>query len=311
MSAVGILGALLVGTSLAVVAIVVASRRHARIRLPEDLVPPGSAPGRDEAGSFVRAAERAISRSSIPQRLALELPRAGIEFSVERFTLLAITGAVTVGLLVTLVSKALLAGLVAAAGALIATRLVVRHRAARWTDRFDDQLPDALDLLAGSLEAGTSLAQAMGLVAADGRPPLAGVFERILADTRLGQSLVDAMETAAVRVGSSEFAWCVRAVRIQQEFGASLADVLRTLGEFMRWRQELRRDVRALTAEGRISAYILVSLPFLVGFFLLIVNPSYLALLVTTPLGWGMTIFASVLMVVGSIWMRRIVKVEV
>jgi tight adherence protein B len=311
MSALAVLGPILIGAGLAVVVAAVASSRRGRVRLPEDLVPPGSAPGRDESGTLVRAAGRAISRTSLPQRLSLELPRAGIELSVERFTLLALTGAATVGLAVAVLSGALVSGLVGAIGALVASRLVVRHRAGRWTERFEDQLPDALDLLAGSLEAGTSLGQAMELVAADGRPPLAEVFERILADNRLGQPLVDAMETAAVRVGSSEFTWCVRAVRIQQEFGASLADVLRTLGEFMRWRQELRREVRALTAEGRISAYILIALPFLVGFFLLIVNPAYLALLVTTPLGWGMTIVAAVLLTAGSLWMRKIVKVEV
>jgi tight adherence protein B len=222
----------------------------------------------------------------------------------------AILGSLALGLLFALLAGPV-AGIAAGAGTAVAARLWLRRRAGRWSDRFDEALPEALDLLAGALEAGSSLAQAMELVAAEGQPPLSEELDRALADNRLGESLVDALEVSAVRVGSVDYAWTVRAIRVQQEFGASLADLMRTLAEFMRWRQELRREVRALTAEGRISAYVLIGLPFAVAGFFAIVNPEYLGLLVTTPLGWILTVGAAILMTVGTIWMTRVVKVEV
>lgn len=196
----------------------------------------------------------------------------------------------------------------AAAVALPWARARSRERSRR--RRFENELPDGLDLLASSLEAGAPLVQAMELVAADGDGPLSEEFARILADNRLGESLVDAMAESAVRVGSRDFGWCVKAVRAQQEFGASLAGVLRTLADFMRWRDDLRGEVRALTAEGRVSAYVLVALPFLVGGWFALVNPSYFSALMSGA-GLVLLALAAVLMTVGSVWMSRVVKVEV
>ncbi|MGH2725089.1 MAG: type II secretion system F family protein, partial [Actinomycetota bacterium] len=242
--------------------------------------------------------------------LAAELRRAGVRRSPAEFLAFVGVGAAAAGSAGALAGGPVL-GLVVAAVIVGGARFIVHRRARRWNDRFDEELPDALDLMAGSLEAGSSLVQSMELVAAEGQPPLSEDLGRVLADNRLGESLVDALEASAVRVGSEDFAWCVRAVRVQQEFGASLAGLMRTLAQFMRWRQELRREVRALTAEGRMSAYVLIGLPFLMAGFFALVNPAYLALLVTTPLGWILSITAAVLMALGTVWMTRIVKVEV
>ena len=176
---------------------------------------------------------------------------------------------------------------------------------------FEAALPDGLDLLAASLEAGAPLVQAMELVAAESDGPLAEEFARIIADNRLGNGLVDAMSDAAKRVGSRDFGWCVKAVRAQQEFGASLSGVLRTLSEFMRWRDELRGEVAALTAEGRVSAYVLIGLPIVVGGFFALVSPDYFDVMLSTTTGWVLLGMALVLMIIGSIWMTRIVKVEI
>ncbi len=107
------------------------------------------------------------------------------------------------------------------------------------------------------------------------------------------------MAASVARVGSRDYAWCLQAIRIQQEFGASLGGVLRTLAEFMRWRQELRREVSALTAEGRISAYVLIGLPFVVGFFFWLANPGYLGELLSTSVGLVLLAVAGFLMTIG------------
>lgn len=183
--------------------------------------------------------------------------------------------------------------------------------ASRRRRAFESELPSALDLVAGSLEAGAPLAHALELVASEGEGPLAEEFERSLAHHRLGRPLIEALEESADRVGSRDFGWCTSAIRAQQEFGASLASVFRTLAEFMRWREEIRGEVRALTAEGRLSAWVLGALPFVVAGYFALANPGYLGVLFTSPVGLMLLMAAGVFMTIGIVWMSRIVKVEV
>ncbi|MGH2740425.1 MAG: type II secretion system F family protein [Actinomycetota bacterium] len=309
MRSLALLGAVLIGAGVAVVGLALVSRRSGR-RLPEGLGHRAEAAVETRFGLLGRAAEKAVASTSLGRRLGAELPRVGLRLSPGEFVAGAAGVAIFAGVLAGLLFRSTAVGLVTTAIAPPAARILLRRRANRWVDRFENELPDALDLLAGSLEAGASLAQAMELLAAEGQPPVATEFDRVMADNRLGESLVDALEASAARTGSRDYAWCVRAIRIQQDFGASLSDLLRTLADFVRFRHELKREVRTLTAEGRISAYILIALPFVVATFFSIVNPSYLALLVSTPLGWILTVTAGVLMAIGTIWMTRITKVE-
>lgn len=308
----GGIGALLVGAAIAVAAVALLTRR-ARPPLPEDLgyrTPETEQADEDRVDRLTSLAVQAPPMRRVAGWLRSRLPRAGVERSPTEF-LLMVGGTGAVAGLAIGAAAGPAPGFFAAVGVVVAAMLWVRQRSIGWSRRFDDELPDALDLLAGSLEAGASLAQAMEMVASEGQPPLSEEFARILSDNRLGEPLVEALEAGAVRVGSQDFAWCVRAIGVQQEFGASLAGLMRTLAQFMRWRQELRREVRALTAEGRVSAYVLIGLPFAMAAFFAVAKPDYLALLVTTPLGWILSITALVLMTVGSIWMTRMVKVEV
>jgi tight adherence protein B len=306
------IGALLVGAAITTFVVGLMARRGHR-PLPRDLgyrQPDVTAEPEDRVDRLTRLAGEAPLFRRMAGWLRTRLPRAGVERSPAEFLLMVGGTGSAAGLAMgTAIGPA--TGFLTALGVMVAPMVWVRQRAIGWSRRFDEDLPDALDLMAGSLEAGASLSQAMELVASEGQPPLSEEFSRILGDNRLGEPLVDALETGAVRIGSQDFTWCARAIRVQQEFGASLAGLMRTLAQFMRWRQELRREVRALTAEGRISAYVLIGLPFAVAAFFGVAKPDYLALLVTTPLGWIMSIMAATLMTVGAIWMTRMVKVEV
>jgi tight adherence protein B len=306
-TALGLAGAILLGAALSVFVWAMATRPK-KADIPEGIG--YGAAGSPRFGAVARVAEEALSGRELSRSLAEELPRAGLPYTPAEFVAGAAVAAAIAGLL-TGVMVAPFAGLLAAAGTFAVARWWVRMRANRWRTRFDAQLPEAFDLLAGSLEAGASLPQAMALVADEGDPPVSEEFAQVLAETRLGVPLTEAFQSSVERVGSRDYAWCVQAVGIQQEFGASLAGVLRTLGEFMRFRQELKREVSALTAEGRVSAYVLVGLPFAVAGFFWLTNPSYLGGLVATPIGWAMLATASVLMAVGTVWMMKIVKVEV
>jgi tight adherence protein B len=184
-------------------------------------------------------------------------------------------------------------------------------KAGRRTAAFLAQLPDALQLIAGSLSAGYSLPQALDSVVREGSQPMATEFSRALVESRLGVPVEYALDGIAERMRSNDFTWVVMAIRIQREVGGNLAEVLSTVSSTLRERERLRRQVRVLSAEGRLSAYILGGLPPLFAVYLVLVRRSYISPLFTDPIGVFMLIVMGVLMVVGAFWLRKVVTVEV
>jgi tight adherence protein B len=176
---------------------------------------------------------------------------------------------------------------------------------------FMAQLPDTLQLMAGSLSAGYSMPQAVDTVVREGQPPISQEFNRALVETRLGVDLEDALQGIADRMESVDFTWVVMAIRIQREVGGNLAEVLSTVAATLRERERLRRQVQVLSAEGRLSAWILGFLPVVFALYLVIARPSYLSPMVTTAIGWSMIVVALILLSVGALWLRKVVKVEV
>jgi tight adherence protein B len=193
-----------------------------------------------------------------------------------------------------------------------AAGLYRRRRASRRRRAFAEQLPDALQLIVGSLKAGFSLPQAVDAVSRE-LPPgaLTTEFGRVIAETRIGADISDALERTADRIGNEDLAWAVMAVRIQRDTGGNLAEILQTTVDTLRERARLRGHVRALSAEGRLSAYILIGLPIVTAAWMFLVRREYLSVLWTTPTGLTLLLGAVVLMVIGSFWMSRWVKVEV
>jgi tight adherence protein B len=187
----------------------------------------------------------------------------------------------------------------------------LKRRTSRRRAAFADQLPDVLQLVASSLRSGFSLAQSVDAVVHDDTQPTAGEFSRALAATRIGAELEDALDRVAVRMRSADLAWVVMAVRIQRQVGGNLAEVLMTTVVTMRDRATTHRHVRALSAEGRLSAYVLIGLPIGLAAFLFWLRPEYMRPLYTSLLGIVMLSFAVVLLVLGSLWMRKLVRVEV
>jgi tight adherence protein B len=127
---------------------------------------------------------------------------------------------------------------------------------------------------------------------------------------RVGRDLSEALTDVAERMDSDDFRWITQAISIHRQVGGNLADVLDTVANTIRERGQVRRQVATLSAEGRLSAYVLIALPFAVVLFLSVVNPGYLAVFTTTAIGWVMFVMAAVLLVVGIIWLRAAVKVE-
>jgi tight adherence protein B len=168
-----------------------------------------------------------------------------------------------------------------------------------------------LTLISTSLRAGYSLLQATEAVATEAPNPTAREFGRAIAEARLGRPVVQALQGITTRTQSQDFEWAVMAVEIQREVGGNLAEVLQTVSETMRQRNRLKGEIRALTAEGRISAIVLGLLPFAMAGFLFTTNPEYIGTLFESTFGIVAMIAGGLLMLAGIIWLRKIVNIEV
>jgi tight adherence protein B len=257
----------------------------------------------------VLAASASLVRGGLEERMQRRLDRAGMKIRPHDWLALRTVIAVGGGVLFALIGG--LAGFVfGLALGILATMAYQMSRISRRERQFTEQLPDGLQLVIGSLRSGFSLSQALESLVRESPEPLAAEFGRAVAEHRLGADLSDALDRLAQRIGSDDLNWAVMAVRIQRDVGGNLADVLQTSVDTMRERERLRRQVRALSAEGRLSAWVLVAVPLFVGLFMGIYRRSYLAPLVTDPVGILMLFVGIVLFGVGIFWMSRIVKVQ-
>ncbi|MGH2756905.1 MAG: type II secretion system F family protein, partial [Actinomycetota bacterium] len=187
----------------------------------------------------------------------------------------------------------------------------VRVKASKRRRAFYQQLPDVLQLISGSLRAGYSLQQAIMAVGEDAYPPASEEFGRAMAEVRLGASADDALMALSNRIDVPDFLWTVQAILIHSEVGGNLAEILETIAKTIRERGRVKRHLRALTAEGKLSAIILGSLPFLLLGFISIVNGEYLEPLFTEMMGIVMLVGSGVMMLIGFAWMRKIIRIEV
>ena len=171
----------------------------------------------------------------------------------------------------------LVVGLLLLAVVPFGARLLVKIRAGRRRAAFADQLDDSLQLMASSLRAGHSLLRAVDAVSQDAVSPTSEEFARIVNETRVGRDLSDSLDEVAERMGSDDFTWVAQAIAIHREVGGNLAEVLDAVGHTIRERNQIRRQVKALSAEGKLSAIVLGALPFGIIGFISMTNPGYLA----------------------------------
>ena len=270
---------------------------------------PASEPVLDQAKAA--AADILERHSGLNERLRRGLEAAGSEFKPSEWLLLHIGitfGAALLGLL--LGGGSIWVGLLFLVLGAIAPPVYLKFRASRRRKLFSDGLPEVLQLISGALSAGLSLAQAVDTVTREGPEPIASEFKRVLVEARIGVELEDAFDGVAARFGSKDFAWAVMAIRIQRQVGGNLAELLTTVAATMRERQSLRRHVRALSAEGVLSAYILCGLPPLFAVYLFLTNRAFLDPLLHQPIGWAIDAGTILWMSLGTFLMFRMVKVE-
>jgi tight adherence protein B len=297
------------------------TRRERRLAAIDNYVSPVRRQSRSEgkthsaplAEQLVGIGERAMKGRKSTARTMELINRADLPLRPGEWWVLSIVAviiAIALGVLLLPQVHLLGAGLGAVLG-LVMPQVVLRFLAARRAKAFERILPDAFMLVATSLKSGFGLPQALDAVARDAAEPVAKEFSRALAETRIGTDIADALERVAERMGSQAMGMAVMAIRIQREVGGNLAETLGTTAKTLRERESLYRQVRALSAEGRLSAYILVALPFGLFFYMMWVNYDYISLLWTTLPGIVMSIGALVMLVLGIFWMRNVVRIEV
>ncbi len=177
--------------------------------------------------------------------------------------------------------------------------------------KFENQLPDTLGLLSGSMRAGFSFAQGLEAVAEEASEPSRRELQRVFAESRLGRPIEDALEDSAHRMHSVDLVWAVMAIRIQREVGGNLAELLDTVANTMTQRERLRREIASLTAEGRLSAWVLGIFPPAFAVVLFVIQPDYMKVLFENTMG-VMAVGVSVVMAgLGFMWLRKMMKIEV
>ena len=260
-----------------------------------------------------QAAEKALaSNVGIEARIAQRLEAAGMALKSSEWLLLHIGiafGAAILGLLIS-GAKPLVTLVFLAIGA-IGPWAYLSFKRSRRLRAFEAGLPDTLQLMSGSLSAGLSLAQSLDTIVREGTEPVTSEFKRVIVESRLGVGLEDALEGVSQRMNSRDFGWVVMAIRIQREVGGNLAELLNTVAATLREREYLRRHVKALSAEGRLSTWILGGLPVVFLLYLTLSKPSYVHPLYSTAIGFIMLAVMAVLLVVGVFWMNKVAKVDV
>lgn len=247
----------------------------------------------------------------LSSRLDAELEAASVSLRAGEFVVVTAAAAFA-GLILgyaILRSPWLALGVATVAG--LAPTFALRVALKRRAEKLREQLPDVLTIMASSLRAGHSFLQALDTVAKEIAQPAATEFQRVVAEVRLGRSAEDALEALAERVGSADFRWAVLAVNIQREVGGNLAEILDNVADTLRERAQMRRQVRVLTSEGRLSAWVLALMPFAIGLYMFTTNREYIMLLFTTKVGLVMVSGAGLFLLAGILWMKKIVDIDV
>jgi tight adherence protein B len=251
--------------------------------------------------------ERLRSPGAQIQKLILQ---ADFKFGVAQFVMIS-AGLAMVGVIIGFVLRLppMLLPLSALLGLLPLLTLIMRRR--KRLKNFANQLPDALELIARALRAGHSLASGFQLVSQEMPPPIATEFQRTYEEQNFGVPLEEALNNLGERVPNIDLGFFITAVAIQRQTGGDLAEILDKLGYVIRERFKLFGQVQALTAEGRLSGYILNALPIIVLVALLKLNPNYVMLLFRDPLGIKMLAIAGFMQVLGAIAIHKIVNIRV
>ncbi|MBN1298332.1 MAG: type II secretion system F family protein [Actinobacteria bacterium] len=239
-----------------------------------------------------------------------KLKKAGLSISGSKFVFIHLASVAVFTLAVFLITRNILVTFCVVILIIFMPFLFINFKIGQKLKKFNEQLPDTLQLIEGALKAGYSLNQSLSMVVKETKPPISEEFTITLNEIRMGLDEKTALENMAKRINSELFDWVVLAVNIQREVGGNLAEIMDIISNTIREKERILRQIKSLTAEGKLSAYVLIGLPIVLGIALSILNREYINVLFTTKIGFLMLFLAALLMLGGVVWIMRIIKID-
>jgi tight adherence protein B len=251
--------------------------------------------------------------SRVPQLRDAEfmLQQAGLSWTLQTLLFLSVGTAVALGSMTLIATRSVLVGVVATALGAMMPIFYVRRRRTKRLNAFEEFLPESIDLVGRALRAGHPLTAGFKMAADDGPEPVAGEFRRVFEEQRFGLPLQDSLLGMSDRVNLVDVRILVTAILIQREVGGNLAEILDNLSAVVRARFTIRRQIRVYTAQGRMTGYLLSALPVLLFSLLYTINPKYMSILFTDSIGKILIGVALSMQLVGFLWIRKIIKIEI
>ena len=257
------------------------------------------------------ALSRLLQGTPISKRLQAQILRAGWMLRPSELVALVLACGVMAGLVLATLTRAPILGPVGFLVGGVIPWLVLSGAQAQRNNNITEQLSEALDMMAGASRGGFSVTSGMELVTSQMHPPIADEFKRALEAVRLGLPLPRALEGVVMRTANSDMELVVSAIQIQSQVGGNLAEILDNTAEVMRERTRLKGEISVATAQGRLSAGVLMVLPFALAIIIQIMKPGYLEPLYTTTAGMTLSVIGMAGLLIGAIAMRRIVDVDI
>jgi len=255
--------------------------------------------------------ERYIETLPFFQPLSQLIEQSGENSSVAKVLIKSGIIALIASVIVFLLSSSVIASLLVAALVILVPYVLLMRKRAKRMDKFEEQLAEALSIMSRALKAGHPLIETFNIVSEEMPDPIAGEFGRVFSDLNFGMPLKAALHGMLVRTPSMSLHSMITAVLIQSETGGALAEILENVLDVIRSRFKLQRKVKTLSAEGRMSAWILAMLPFVLAAVISLSAPDYLPILIQEPLGRKIILMGFCMMLIGIFWIRKIIRIEV
>jgi tight adherence protein B len=255
--------------------------------------------------------ERQLERLPAMEALGARIEQAGKKYLAYRVVLLSAVLAVVIAVIAWSVTRMAIAPVVAGLFGAYLPFMAISHLRGKRMTRIEEQIPDAIDTMARALKAGHPFNATLRMIAEDLDDPIAGEFELTFGDLNYGSDLRRAMLGLLSRVPSVTMMALVTSVLVQKETGGNLAEILHQISGVVRGRFKLHRKVKTLTAEGRMSAWVLALVPLVLFAVISVTTPDYLPILVEDPRGHNMIIYGVISGALGILWIRRMLRIEV
>ncbi|HZI81626.1 MAG TPA: type II secretion system F family protein [Vicinamibacterales bacterium] len=261
--------------------------------------------------SALPVVDRLVGGTGAGSWLANLIEQSGVAINPGTVITMSLGACAGLGLLTLLFSRLWLAAFVAALVGLAAPVMWLKVKRGSRLRKFEEQFPEALDLLSRAIRAGHAFQSAMGMVADELPAPVGIEFKKSFEQQNFGLPLQEALDNLTVRVPLMDVKFFVTAVQIQRETGGNLAEILDNLANVVRERFKILRQVRVHTAHGRFTGYVLLGLPAFLAVALMFISPDHMRTLFTVRMGQMMVMGAIVMQTIGFIWIRQVIKIEV